>query len=126
MVTMVQALAKHMEALPDELHETTIRGYKRLCHSCGCHNERELAAALTKERRPLACPLARLLRAKAADYKCQSSSQLASPWEWQVSQDTSWQALLMHLSRYQLAGAAHAPAAQGVGPGGLTQVWLRM
>ena len=63
MVTMVQALAKHIEqlvALPDELRETTIRRYKRLCDSCGCHNERELAAALAEERRPRACPLARL------------------------------------------------------------------
>ncbi len=41
-VPMVQALAKHIEqlvALPDELRETTIRRYKRLCDSCGCHNE---------------------------------------------------------------------------------------
>jgi hypothetical protein len=45
---MVQALAKHIEqlvALPDALRETTIRRFKKLCDSCGCHNERELAAA---------------------------------------------------------------------------------
>ncbi len=44
---MIQALAKHIEqlvALPDELRETTIRKYKELCDSCGCHNARELAA----------------------------------------------------------------------------------
>jgi hypothetical protein len=46
-VPMVQALAKHIEqlvALPDALRETTIRRFKKLCDSCGCHNERELAA----------------------------------------------------------------------------------
>jgi hypothetical protein len=37
-VPMVQALAKHIEqhvALPDEIRETTIRKYKKLCDSCG-------------------------------------------------------------------------------------------
>ena len=46
-VIMLQALAKHIEqlvSLPDELRETTIRRFKRLCDKCGCHNERELAA----------------------------------------------------------------------------------
>ena len=41
-VIMVQALAKHIEqlvVLPDELRETTIRRFKRLCDKCGCHNE---------------------------------------------------------------------------------------
>ena len=55
MVPMVQALAKHIEqlvALPDDLRETTIRKYKKLCGSCGCHNERELAAHLAEEQRP--------------------------------------------------------------------------
>ena len=54
-VPMVQALAKHIEqlvALPDALRETTIRRFKKLCDSCGCHNERELAVALAEERRP--------------------------------------------------------------------------
>ena len=66
MVPMVQALAKHIEhlvALPDALRETTIRRFKKLCDSCGCHNERELAVALAEEWRPRACPVARLLRA---------------------------------------------------------------
>jgi hypothetical protein len=39
---MVQALAKHIEqlvALPDALPETTILRFKKLCDSCGCHNE---------------------------------------------------------------------------------------
>jgi hypothetical protein len=48
---MLQALAKHIEqlvALLDGLRETTIRKYKNLCDSCGCHNERELAAALVR------------------------------------------------------------------------------
>jgi hypothetical protein len=49
---MIQALAKHVEqlvALPDELRETAICKYKPLCDSCGCHNERELAACLAAE-----------------------------------------------------------------------------
>ncbi len=53
MVTMVQALEKHIEqlvALPDELRETIIRKFKKLSHSCGCHNERELAAAGSSSR----------------------------------------------------------------------------
>ncbi len=65
-VPMIKALAKHIEqlvALPDELRETTIRKYRRLCDSCGCHNARELAAHLAEEQRPRVCPLARLLRA---------------------------------------------------------------
>ena len=64
-VIMVQALAKHIEqliALPDELRETTIRRFTRLCDKCGCHNERELAAYLAEERQPRACPLACFLR----------------------------------------------------------------
>ncbi len=47
-VPLVQVLAKHIEklvALPDELRATTLKKYRklRLCDSCGCHNERELA-----------------------------------------------------------------------------------
>ena len=60
-----EALAKHIEqlvALPDELRETTIRRFKRLCDSFGCHNERALAAYLAEERQPLACQLACFLR----------------------------------------------------------------
>ncbi len=62
---MIQALAKHVEqlvALPDELL-TAICKYKRLCNSCACHNERELAAYLTAERRQRADPIARIIRA---------------------------------------------------------------
>ena len=64
-VVLAQALAKQIDqlvALPDELRETTIRRSKRLCDKCGCHNERELAAFLAKERQPRACPLAGFLR----------------------------------------------------------------
>ncbi len=42
-VPMVQALVKHIEqlvALPDALRKTTIRRFKKLCDSCGCHNQR--------------------------------------------------------------------------------------
>ncbi len=41
-VLMVQALAKHIEqlvALPDELRETCIRKFRKLCESCGCTND---------------------------------------------------------------------------------------
>jgi hypothetical protein len=40
---MVQALAKHVDqlvALPDELRETCISKFRKLCESCGCNNER--------------------------------------------------------------------------------------
>ena len=109
-VTMVQALAKHIEqlvALPDELRETTIRRYKRLCDSCGCHNERELAAALAEERRPRACPLARLLRACG---RLQMPVKLPACLSLGVAgRDISWQALLMHLR--------HKASAPGADPG---------
>ncbi len=65
-VLMVKALAKHVEqlvALPDELRQTCIRKFRKLCESCGCNNERELASHLAEEGRPRACPLARLFRA---------------------------------------------------------------
>jgi ribonuclease HI len=97
-VLMVQALAKHIEqlvALPDGLRETTIRKYKKLCDSCGCHNELELAAALSEERRPRACPLARLLRACG---RLQMPVKLPACLSLEVAgRDISWQALLMHL-----------------------------
>ncbi len=79
-VPMVQALAKLIEqlvALPDALRETTIRRFKKLCDSCGCHNERELAATLAEELLPRACPIAHLLRA-CGRLHCPSSFQLAS------------------------------------------------
>jgi hypothetical protein len=47
-VHMVHVFAKHIEqlvALPDGLRETTIRRYKKLCDSCGCHDEYELAGS---------------------------------------------------------------------------------
>ena len=97
-VLMVQALAKHIEqlvALPDELRDTTIRKYKKLCDSCGCHNERELATALAEERRPRACPLARLFRACG---RLQMQIKLPACLSLGVAgRDISWQALLTHL-----------------------------
>jgi hypothetical protein len=77
---MVQALIEQLVVLTDGLRDTTIRKYRKLCDSCGCHNEREFAraTALAEERRPRACPLA-LSSALAADCKCQSRFQLASP-----------------------------------------------
>ncbi len=102
MVPMVQALAKHIKqlvVLPDELHDTTIRKYKKLCNTCGCHNERELAAALAEERRPLACQLARLFRACG---RLQMQIKLPACFSLGVAgRDISW---------HSLAGAAHTPA----------------
>ncbi len=58
-VPMIHALATHIEqrdALPDELRDTTIRKFKQLCDSCGCHNAHDLADHLAEEWRPRACP----------------------------------------------------------------------
>ena len=63
-VHMMQALATHIKklvALQDELREVAIRKYRRLCESCGCHNERELTTHLAREQ-TRACPPAHLLR----------------------------------------------------------------
>ena len=95
---MVQALAKHIEqlvALPDELRETTIRRFKRLCDKCGCHNERELAAYLAEERQPRACPLACFLRLCGqleVPIKLPACISLAV-----AGRDVSWYALRVHL-----------------------------
>ena len=65
-VIMIQALTKHIEqlcALPDELRQSTIDRYRRLCDRCGCHTARELAEHLQACRTPPRCPIARLLRA---------------------------------------------------------------
>jgi hypothetical protein len=95
---MIQALAKHIEqlvAMPDELRLSTIRKFKKLCDSCGCHNERELASCLAEERRPRACPLARLLRACGQlQYQIKLPACLSLG---VAGRDISWQALLMHL-----------------------------
>jgi hypothetical protein len=92
-------------ALPDELRLTT--KFRKLCDSCGCHNERELASYLAEEWRPRACPLARLLQAcgQLRGSNIKSSSLPASPSEWR--DETS-------------AGkrVADAPATQGVGTRG--------
>jgi hypothetical protein len=83
-VLMVQALAMYIEqlvALPDELRETCIRKFRKLCESCGCNNERELASHLAEEGRPRACPLARFFE-PADSFGWRSSSLLVSPLEW--------------------------------------------
>ncbi len=107
MVPMVQALAKHieqLEALPDALRETTIRRFNKLCDSCGCHNESELAATLAEERRPRACPIARLLRACR---RLQLPVKLPACLSLGVAgRDTSRQALLMHLQNKASAPGA--------------------
>jgi ribonuclease HI len=106
-VHMIQALAKHIEqlvALPDELRETTIRKYKKLCDSCGCHNARELAAHLAEERRPRVCPLARLLRACG---QLQMEVKLPACLSLGVAgRDTSWRSLLLHLRQKAAAPEA--------------------
>jgi ribonuclease HI len=121
-VPMVQALAKHIEqlvALPDALRETTIRRFKKLCDSCGCHNERELAEALAEERRPRACPIARLLRACGRLHmpvKLPACLSLGV-----AGRDLSWQALLMHLrSKASAPGADHS-LVQDIGT--VSQAW---
>jgi hypothetical protein len=97
-VPMVQALAKHIEqlvALPDALCKTTIRRFKKLCDSCGCHNERKLAEALADEQQLRACPIARILRACCRLHmpvKLPACRSLGV-----AGRDLSWQALLMHL-----------------------------
>lgn len=65
-VVLIQALSTHVRqlvALADDLRESTIRRYRKLCSSCGCLNERELARHLATETQPRRCPIARLLRA---------------------------------------------------------------
>jgi hypothetical protein len=105
LVPMIQALAKHVEqlvALPEELRETAICKYKRLCHSCGCHNERELAACLAAERRPRADPIARLIRACG---QLQAQIKLPACFSLGVAgRDTSWQALLTYECKRRFQG----------------------
>ena len=97
-VPMIQALATHIEqlvALPDELRDTTIRKFKQLCDSCGCRNEHELADHLAEERRPRACPMARLLRACG---KLKMEIRLPACLSLGVAgRDTSWRGLLTHM-----------------------------
>jgi hypothetical protein len=69
-VALVQALRTHIKqlcALPNDLRQTTIDRYIRLCNRCGCHNERELAEHLQSRGQLLGqllqCPIARLLKA---------------------------------------------------------------
>jgi hypothetical protein len=106
-VPLVQALAKHIEqlvALPDELRATTLRKYRKLCDSCGCHNERELAVHLAEERHPRACPLARLLRAcgrLGIGVRLPACLSLGV-----AGRDTSWHGLLMHLKQNASAPGA--------------------
>ncbi len=106
-VIMMQALAKHIEqlvALPDELRETTIRRFKRLCDKCGCHNERELAAYLAEERQPRACPLACFLRLCGqldVPVKLPACISLAV-----AGRDVSWYAMREHLQTTAAAAGA--------------------
>jgi len=99
-VPMIQALATHIEqlvALPDEIRDTTIRKFKQLCDSCGCHNEHELAAYLAEELRPRPCPLARFLRACGQlniEIRLPACLSLGV-----AGRDTSWRGLLMHLKQ---------------------------
>jgi hypothetical protein len=106
-VVLTQALAKHIEqlvALQDDLRTETIARYKQLCETCGCRNEQELSEALSAERKPRRCPLARFLRVcgqlgvQAHLPACLSLGK--------AERDTSWHSLLTHLSR--LASASDA------------------
>ena len=121
-VLLVQALAKHIEqlvALPDELRATTLRKYRKLCDSCGCHNERELAVHLAEERHPRACPLARLLRAcgrLGIGVRLPACLSLGV-----AGRDTSWHGLLMHLKQNASAPRASQELVEDVKT--ITQSW---
>ena len=120
---MVQAIAKHIEqlvVLPDALRETTTRRLKRLCDSCGCHNERELAVALAEERRPRACSIARLLRACG---RLQLPVKLPACLSLGVAgRDLSWQALLTHLRRKASAPGMDPSLVQDIEA--VAQAWI--
>ena len=97
-VTLIQALATHVRqlvALPDELRESTIARYRRLCELCGCHNERELATLLSAEAKPRSCPIARLLRAcgqMGIDIKLPDVLTAGK-----MAREVSWYALRVHM-----------------------------
>ena len=123
-VPLVQALAKHIEqlvALPDELCATTLKKYRKLCDSCCCHNERELAVHLAEERHPRACPLERLLRACGrlgigVRLPAYLSGSLGV-----AGRDTSWHGLLMHLKQNASAPGASQELVEDVKT--ITQSW---
>ena len=108
-VLMIQALTTHIEqlcALPDELRQSTIDRYRRLCDRCGCHTERELAEYLQECRTPPRCPIARLLRACG-----QLGVQIRLPAVLSLGKaqrELSWHGLMQHLRG--LASAAEAAA----------------
>ena len=97
-VLMIQALTTHIEqlcALPDELRQTTIDRYRRLCVRCGCHTERELAEHLQACRSTPRCPIARLLRACG-----QLGVQVKLPAVLSLGKEQrelSWHGLMQHL-----------------------------
>jgi hypothetical protein len=104
-VPLVQALAvEQLVALPDELRATTLKKYRKLCDSCGCHNERELAIHLDEERHPRSCPLARLLR--ACDRLGIGVLLPAYLSLGVAGRDTIWHGLRMHLKQNASASAA--------------------
>ncbi len=126
-VILMQLLAKHIEqlvALTDELHETTIRGFKRLCDKCGCHNKRELAAYLAEERQPLACQLACFLRLcgqMVVPVMLPACTSLAV-----AGLDVSWYAWQMHLQAAAAAADARAQLADvAIVAQSLLVIWRR-
>ncbi len=91
-------------ALPDELLETTIRTFRRLCDKCGCHKERELAAYLAEERQTRVCPLACFLR-----IYCQLEVQVELPVCTPLvvaGRNVSWYALRVYLQAIAAAAGA--------------------
>ena len=110
-VVLTQALAKHIEqlvALPDELLRETIARYKQLCDTCGCHNEQELSEALSVERKPRRCPLARFLRLRVCGQLGVQARLSACLSLGKAEREASWHSLLMHLSRRASASDADA------------------
>jgi hypothetical protein len=97
-VILIQALATHIQqlvALPDELRASTIDRFRRLCTTCGCTTERELARFLASEREPRRCPIARLLRACGQldmDIKLPNCITTGK-----AAREVSWFALLVHI-----------------------------
>jgi hypothetical protein len=109
-----QALSTHIEQLcelPDELWQTTIDRYKRLCVRCGWHMERELAEYLQTCRPIPRCPIARLLRSCG-----QLGVQVKLPAVLSLGKEQrelSWHGLMQHLRGRASAGTAATGPASG-------------
>ena len=91
-------------AMPDEVRRDTIKHYKRLCASCGCHDVQQLSAHLAEERSPRRCQIARRLR--ACDQLSVEELLPVCVSIGKTEQEISWQGLLAYLHRLTLATGA--------------------